>query len=262
MGTEVRYEFNEQKCAEAKNKIGKNTIIGEIWRKKFAPSNKIGNMTTLYRSLNPIDCKDFYEKYIHNAEEYHNQSVWKRGLTYGELLTLAQNYRTDVEKKIGITYDLEEFFYDALSHIIIETWEGQQNERDFKQYLKGLGYECSDFDGHNDGKYGLDIKVTRDDGKVSGIQIKPITFFKSWRDDVQKDRINLCRKYEMALNDMGIKTYYAIYEKDEKSNKVSWVKNGDMFRFRINELFSYDPEDIEGTFVRRRLPDIKEQLPI
>ena len=171
-------------------------------------------------------------------------------------------YRVYVEKKTGLTYDFETFFYDAVCHIIIETWEGQQNERDFKKYLNKIGYECSDFDGHIDGKYGLDIKVTRNDGKVSAIQIKPISFFKSYRDDVQSDRVNLCQKYENALRELGIKTYYAIYQKDKKTNEIYWVKNGDMFRFRINELFDYDPEDIEGTFVRRKLPSITEKLPI
>jgi hypothetical protein len=260
MGTEI--EFDEEKCIVAKRKIGNNATISRIWRQYFAPSNRIGNMTTLYRKLKPSDPTDFYNKYIDYAQKNRSSSIKNRGLTYNELVKLAEKYREFVEEKMGITYDFETFFYDALCHIILETWDGQQNERDFKAYLKALGYECSEFKGSIDGEYGLDIKVTRNDGKISAIQIKPISFFVSWRDDVQLDRINFCRKYEKALNDLGIKTYYAIYVKDKKTDNVLWVKNGNMFRFRINELFDYDPEDIEGTFTRKKLPKIYERLPI
>ena len=108
----------------------------------------------------------------------------------------------------------------------------------------------------------MDIKVTRDDSRVSAIQIKPISFFKSNRSDVQRDRIHLCMKYEEAFYNLGFKTYYAIYVKDKTTGDITWVKNGDGFRFRINELFDYDPNDIRGTFTRLALPEVYEKLPI
>lgn len=254
--------FNRKECIKAKNKLGKNSVVGTIWKDYFAPSNKIGNCTNLYRKLQPSSCEDFYNKYINYALNNSNLPITKRGLSYNELITLAERYKQLTEEKTNLKYDLETYFYDALCHVIIETWDGQQNERDFILFLKKLGYTCSKFDGKIDTEYGVDIKVTRNDGRVSAIQIKPITFFKSNRSDVQSDRINLCNKYEKTLKDLGIKTYYAIYSKDKATGNVTWLKNGSGYRFRINELFNYDPSDIRGTFTRCALPNITEKLPI
>lgn len=258
----MQFLFNKDECLKSKAILGKNSIISTIWRNSFAPSNRIGNCTNLYRKLNPTDCNDFYEKYLNYAEEHQELPISKRGLSYNELLALAERYKKATEEKLKLSYDLSVYFYDALCHIIIETWDGQQNERDFIRFLTKLGYKCSKFDGKIDAEYGVDIKVTRDDGRISAIQIKPISFFKSNRSDVQTDRINLCKKYEDAYRNLGFKTYYAIYAKDKDTGDITWVKNGNGYRFRVNELFGYDPSDIKGTFTRYALPEIYEKLPI
>lgn len=254
--------FNKEECLKAKSLLGKNSVISTVWHDYFAPSNRIGNCTNLYRKLRPKSCDDFYLKYIDYAKNNPNLPISQRGLTYNELYSISERYKKVVEDKINLSYDVSVYFYDALCHIIVETWDGQQNERDFITYLNNLGYKCSKFEGSVDAKYGVDIKVERGDGRVSAIQIKPISFFKSNRSDVQSDRINLCIKYEEALNDMGIKTYYAIYVRDRNTGEITWVKNNGMYRFRISELFNYDPSDIRGTFTRLSLPEIYEKLPI
>ena len=258
----MQFLFDKDKCINAKNILGKNSLISTIWRKDFAPSNKIGNCTNLYRILKPNDCCDFYQKYITYGSEHHSLPISKRGLTYDELISLSEKYKEEVESRIDLSYDLSMYFYDAVCHIIVETWDGQQTERDFMEFLNRLGYSCSKFDGSIDSEYGVDIKVTRNDGRVSAIQIKPISFFISNRSDVQSDRINLCRKYEQAFNRFGFKTYYAIYVRDKRTNDITWVKNGNGYRFRINELFEYDPNDIEGSFKRLKLPEVYEKLPL
>lgn len=258
----MQFLFNSDKCLKSKAILGKNSIISTIWHNYFAPSNKIGNCTNLYRLLEPTDCNDFYEKYVKYGEEHSYLPISKRGLSYNELVLLAEKYKKTVEDKLNVNYDLSMYFYDALCHIIVETWDGQQNERDFIKFLTNLGYNCSKFDGKIDAEYGVDIKVTRDDGRISAIQIKPISFFKSNRSDVQADRISLCVKYEEALKKFGFKTYYAIYSKDKTTGDITWVKNGSGYRFRINELFDYDPTDIRGTFRRYALPEVYEKLPI
>ena len=258
----MQFLFNSDKCLKSKAILGKNSIISTIWHNYFAPSNKIGNCTNLYRLLEPTDCNDFYEKYVKYGEEHSCLPISKRGLSYNELVLLAEKYKKTVEDKLNVKYDLSIYFYDALCHIIVETWDGQQNERDFIKFLTNLGYNCSKFDGKIDAEYGVDIKVTRDDGRISAIQIKPISFFKSNRSDVQADRISLCVKYEEALKKFGFKTYYAIYSKDKTTGDITWVKNGNGYRFRINELFDYDPTDIKGTFRRYALPEVYEKLPI
>lgn len=258
----MQFLFDSNKCLEAKNILGKNSTISAIWRNCFAPSNKIGNCTNLYRKLNPKDCNDFYKKYVKYAECNRTLPISQRGLTYGELGLLAERYKMLSEEKTNLSYDLSVYLNDALCHIIVETWDGQKNEREFTQYLEKLGYKCSKFEGSIDAKYGVDIKVERGDGVVSAIQIKPISFFKSNRNDVQCDRIKLCLKYEDALKNLGIKTYYAIYIRDKETGDVMWVKNNGMYRFRINELFNYEPSDVRGTFTRLTLSDEYDKLPI
>lgn len=256
------FDFDYVKCIEAKAILGKNGVISKIWHDTFAPSNRIGNCTNLYRKHKPVSHRDFYEKYISYATSHPEERINDRGLSYEELLSLAERYKKTSEERTGVSYDLSTYFYDAVCHIIVETWNGQRLEREFMQFLRMLGYECGKFDGRIDAEYGVDIKVTRSDGRISAIQIKPISFFKSNRWDVQRDRISLCKKYEAAKENLGIKTYYAVYAKDKETGDVKWIKNGDGYRFRINELFSYSPEDIEGTFTRLMLPETLEHLPI
>lgn len=256
------FEYDYVSCIEAKSKLGKDGVISKIWHDQFAPSNKVGNCTNLYRKLKPVSHRDFYTKYIAYAEEHPDVRINDRGLSYDELYDLAVRYKKASDERTGTNYDLSLYFYDAVCHIIVETWNGQKLEREFVQFLQMLGYECSKFDGRIDAEYGVDIKVTRNDGRVSAIQIKPISFFKSNRWDVHRDRIALCKKYEAAKKDLGIKTYYAIYCKNKDTGEIKWLKNGEGYRFRVNELFNYSPEDIEGTFTRLPLPEVEEHLPI
>jgi len=247
--------YFRSKTTAAKEKIGKYAKISQIYRDNFSPSNVIGNCTNLYRKLQPKDDKDFCDKYFKYASENKSLPIRDRGLTYEEYEATVKRYMELANACDEETFEYEDYFYDLLCHIITETYDGQQNEREFREFLTKLGYECDYFDGKIDAYYGLDIKVTRNDGKLSAIQIKPISFFKSTRTDVHRDRINLVAKYYNALNDLGIKTYYAIYYKDKKTNTILWLKNGNGYRFKLNELFSYDLKNIEKTLSVKYLKD-------
>ena len=259
--------FNEKECNEAKKILGKYSPVSDIWRGTFAPSNKIGNCTNLYRLHKPKNCKDFFEKYISYAAANKDKDVKERGLSFEELMVLAERYKTLAEQNMQISYDLSVYLNDALCHIIVETFNGQNREKVFSDFLEGYNsnYKCSKFDGSIDAKYGVDIKVVWNNGieeKTSAIQIKPLSFFKSNRSDVNMDRIGLCRKYEEFYREYDIKTYYAIYTTDKETGITKWVKNGDKFRFKINELFNYDPSDIGGTFTRLPLPETYAELSV
>ena len=248
--------YFKNRTIKAKEEIGKYGIISSIWRDKFAPSNKIGNCTNLFRKLKPKNEKDFCDKYFQYAEEHKDLPISQRGLTYTEFIELVKNYMESANKANGIEFTYETYFNDALCHIITETYDGKIMELSFMRFLESLGYECDFFEGNIDAKYGVDIKVTRkSDGKTSAIQIKPITFFKSKRNDVYKDRVNLIHKYNNFLKDYNIKTYYAIYLKDKDNGNVFWLKNGDGFRFRLNELFDYDVNNINSTLKTKYLKD-------
>ncbi len=247
--------YFRNRTISAKEKIGKNGIISSIWHDNFAPSNKIGNCTNLFRMLEPKNEKDFCDKYFQYAEEHKELPISKRGLTYDEFTTLVNKYMIMGNTASDCDYDYDTYFNDALCHIITETYDGKIKELEFKKFLETLGYNCDYFDGSIDAKYGVDLKVTREDGKISAIQIKPISFFKSKRMDVRKDRISLIYKYHKFLKDYSCKTYYAIYYVNKENGCIFWLKNGNGYRFKIDELFTYDINDVYGTMKELPLKD-------
>ena len=77
--------YFRNKTLKAKEQLRKVSLIREIWHSRFAPSNKIGNCTDLFRKHNPISEKDFCDKYFKYAEEHQDLPINERGLTYDEL---------------------------------------------------------------------------------------------------------------------------------------------------------------------------------
>ena len=253
---QVQNFYFKNKTIQAKQEIGKYGEISAIYKEYFSPSNKIGNCTNLFRKLKPKNEKDFCDKYFQYAEKHKDLPISQRGLTYDEFVESVKKYMVMGNEASGMDFPYETYFNDLLCHIITETYEGKIMELSFMRFLESLGYECDFFEGNIDAKYGVDIKVTRkSDGKTSAIQIKPITFFKSKRNDVHKDRVNLIHKYYNFLNDYNLKTYYAIYLKDKDNGNIFWLKNGDGFRFRLNEVFDYDVNNIDNTLRTKYLKD-------
>lgn len=250
------FKFDVEECNNSKLILGGSSDVMNVWRANFAPSVSVGNCSNLYRLLKPSSASDFFEKYIDYAEKNKDKRIYDRGLTFNELVDLAERFKEESERYSGENHDLRVYLNNALCHIIVETWDGQQMERDFINYLKSLGYECDKFDGHIDAKYGVDIRCSKDGKKPIAIQIKPISFFYSKREDVKKDRIGLYLKHLSAKNDLGIETFYAIYKKD--GDVVKWIKNGDGFRFRLTDLFDV----VDGEPIVKILPKETELLPM
>lgn len=248
--------YFRDRTIKAKEEIGKYGIISEIWKDYFAPSNKIGNVTNLFMKLKPKDEKDFCDKYFQYAEEHKDLPISQRGLTYSEFVELVKNYMESANKANGIEFTYETYFNDALCHIITETYDGKIIELRFRRFLESLGYECDFFEGSIDAKYGVDIKVTRkSEGKTFAVQIKPISFIKSRRNDVHDARVELIYKYHNFLKDYKLKTYYAFYFKAKNTGNIFWLKNGDGFIFKLEELFSYDETNIDKTAKVKQIKD-------
>lgn len=248
--------YYRKKTIKAKEEIGKYGPISQVWQKNFAPSDKIGNVTNLFQQIRPKNEEDFCTKYFQYAEEHKNLPISKRGLTYKEFVEMVNKYKSMADAASGMEIPYDTYFNDALCHVITETYDGKIAELDFIKILEKLGYKCDWFEGSIDAKYGVDIKITREsDNKVSAIQIKPIKFFRSRRNDVCEDRVKLVQKYYNFLKDYNCKTYYAIYRKDPKNGCLSWQKNGDGFRFKLNELFEYDENNIANTLKTKHIYD-------
>ena len=239
-------EYDEQKCIEAKNILGANLV----YQKEFSHSTVIGNCVNLFRKLKPSNKENFYLKYLLYASINPECTVWQRGLSYSELIELSNKYKARYEQETNKVYDFWVYYYDLVGHIITETYDGLENERMFRKYLENNGCTCSGFDPNIDTKYGVDVKVTYD-GTSFALQIKPISFFISKKESVKLDRIGLCRKYEEFMDKYKMNTYYAIY--DKRNDSIKWLKNKKTgkFLFNITDLFEYDKEDIENTFVEK-----------
>lgn len=262
----MQFEFDEQKCREAKAKLNSfskdiSDKIGDIWKDNFSYPKYIGNCSELYNKLSPTGYDDFYVKYLKYAKDNHHLSIKKRGIDYDKIVKESVRYKNMVFEKTGVDEDVSTFFYDMVCHIIVETFDGKKKEEKFRSYLERLGYSTSIFEGEVDMFYGTDIKVICNDGTVFAVQIKPLSFFTSKRSDTMKDNAGLCRKYKKTLSEFGIETYYAIYDKNKWDNKTWWLhKSNGKLCFKINDLFEYDPNNIDGAYKRKKLPNTFKEL--
>ena len=221
-----KWEFNVERCIAARDKL-KSKIYGskltEIWKHDFSPSKKIGNCTNICRKHHPTDYKDFFEKYIaYGKENLGKMTIIDRGLSFDELIELAMKFR-DLALKKGIDLPLEDYLNCAICHIIIETFDGQKAEREFRDFLEKRGYGIKLLDGVEDSTYGVDIIAVKD-GKESGIQVKPISFFTKFpKEDLADDQKNLFDKFVKAKREKGLTTYFVVYKMENGVRK--WMVN-------------------------------------
>lgn len=248
------FEFDIDKCIQCKKILNRNEETRLIYQENCSYSRFIGNCTNLYHKLKPLNYKDFYDKELKYAEENNDLPIKERGLTYEEFYMLAHKYKGLVEDRTNLTYDLSVYFYALICHAIVETFVGQKIEKMIMDYASKKGYEAKKVEGKKDAKDGVDIKVIGN-GLSFYIQVKPISFFKAKYTDTHKHRIKACKKREDVLDLEKLDTYYAIYVLHWKTSQLEWVsnKNGKIL-FKINELFSYDKDNIETTLNCYPLP--------
>lgn len=221
-----RIEFSEKKCRSAKERIRRFEPAMKVWGREFSPSRSIGKCTFLFRTLLPESYDDFFAKYVKYAEEHNGYPIKDRGLTEEELIKCSEKYKKLAEENCGDKFPVDDYLYDALCHIIVETFDGMGNERLALEYMKGLGINAEYASYAYDSEYGIDIVAKDGDRILYGVQVKPESFLTSNRADVRTDRWLLVKKKDKALSD-GIKTYYMVYRKDTDDKPV-WImqKNG------------------------------------
>ena len=231
--------FSENACRDAKDKLKRNEKIMKIWNDNFAPAKAIGKCSTLITRYNPETYEEFFIRYVQYAQNYQDQPVKDRGLTIDELHELAKKYKTLSEAQCpSVNFDEETYLNDAICHIIVETFDGRNKERDIIKRLTCLGQNAVMADDDFDRKYGIDIICKNSEGKiVMGIQVKPHTFLTSTRRDVGDDRRRLYEKHIKTKNELGIETYYVVYNSSDK-DKVQWLTNiNGKICFKLDDLF-------------------------
>lgn len=231
--------FNEHECIKAKSILRTVPVAMKSWGTEFSPSRSIGKCTYLYKILQPTSYEDFYHKYVSYAEQHFNESVPNRGLTEKELIQLGQRYKNMTEKNGNFSQPLSVYVYDAICHIIIETYDGMRKEQEALAIAKRHDKNIRPSDYFHDSNYGMDMLSVKNDKVVYGIQIKPLSFFKSKRADVYRDRCFMCKKHKKALAELGAETFYMIYE--TTNGKIQWKTHEDgKFLWRFNDLVEYD----------------------
>ena len=229
--------YDEERTKKARDILGSHGEIQDVWKNEFRPSRVIGNCTNLFRKLNPKSPEDFYCKYFYNASLSQNQPIYERGLTCTEFMDMVYKYHDRGNEVADVNYGYSVYFNDALCHVITETFNGKRQEVDFKQYLTEKGMTCQYVDGRIDSKYGIDIMVSKDGKPSFAVQIKPETFYLSNRVDVVEDRNNMVAKYSMCERDLGIRTFYVIYRRDDATGKVYWLNDNGNYAFSLDKLF-------------------------
>lgn len=209
----------------------------------------IGNNTWLYKTLNPVDYQDFFDKYLACAKgesldpnkKYRRWDLKKdehSGRTLEDLITLAKFYK---ESCNHVDYPIEDFFDDLVNHIIIETYDGHQAERELGDILSRRGGEVEETDGDFDSKFGVDL-IVKTKKNTYYIQVKPFSTFSKMQphDGLRKDRINFFEKQRYLDNYLGkhAEIVYMMYDKRhmDKTGEILWMCKGDKVSFHLSEL--------------------------
>ena len=250
--------FDIKECVSAKKKLNRIQQMRNIYKTVFSSSSSIGNCTNLYRKICPETCREFFEGYFKYAEQNITLDICDRGLTTSEFIKMCLQYKEVAERNTKERFPIETYIYAMLCHIIVETFEGQKKEEDFKKYLESLGCECISYDGKIDARYSIDIKAVKK-GKEQAIQIKPISFFLSNAYDTVQDKLKMQKNYHEVLEKFGIETFYAVYSIDEDTREIKWLKNGKRFVFTLKDLLNEDNTFKSPDFFRECTQDF---LPI
>ena len=111
----------------------------------------------------------------------------------------------------------------VIFHAIVETYNGAFAEEEVNKHLNDTGRQTLKVE-ELDRLYGLDLLVKNKDGvTMSGVQIKPVSFFRGSQYDLIKDRKKVFTQFERLLkgkNEYNVnKLFFVIYKTDNGEMK-------------------------------------------
>lgn len=252
----MNFVYLRKETVFAKQKLDSKTSISEIWKAKFGNKPIIANAIKLFREIKPNNEKEFFDGYIESAKKHFTQPISERNLTFEEIENIAKQLMDECFKEGTYNFIYEDFLNYVLYEIITKTYDDKLPEIKFAKFLEGLNYKCEFFDDEQVIKYGVNIKVTNiAKNKISAIRIEPVLFFKTKNQDVYYERVHLAKQYLSTLNDLGIKTYYAVFYKAKDKNTILWNRNKNGFRFKIDDLCTFNASDIDNTYKDKKMKD-------
>lgn len=189
-----------------------------IWRNKYSHRKVIGSCGQAFeefiQSNTDITYENFYYFYIMNIRNID------------EIKDIANQYYIEINSPLSTT--IEECIKIVILHAVIETYDGKKYEKDFIQFLKSNDFEIKNIPYDDDFLRGIDIFSIKNEQQYL-IQIKPISFFISNREDCIRDRIDATNKRKKALEKYPNSHYiFSIYNKKNgqwastPSGKISW----------------------------------------
>ena len=192
-----------------------------IWRNKYSHRKVIGSCSQAFEDFIKTECEityeNFYYFYIMNIRSIN------------ELNEISKQYYEDINTPSSTT--VEECLKITILHAVIETYDGKKYEKDFIEFLKINNFEIKNIPYDDDFLRGIDIFAVKNNHQYL-IQIKPVSFFISIREDCIRDRIDAINKRNKALVKYPNSHYiFSIYNKkngkwaSSPSGKISWDIN-------------------------------------
>jgi hypothetical protein len=228
--------FNVERLKNNFTKLNRYNVVNVVWKgdntiKGLCQASKSGHGSNLFDKLLPTSYYDFYNKLtLYANENYNKLTIYNRGLTYNEVVELANEFKTNVESLDNtIQFEICDYI-DYIYYVnVIQTFDGHINEIMLVDYINKYWYkDAHKAFGELDSKYGVDVLYNED---KKGIQVKSINFFLGNKQSVVNDRMNIKTLKDEVEKLFNIKMYYAIF--DRKTNKYLKSKNN-------TPVFSYE----------------------
>lgn len=229
---------------DIKNRIGKKH--NKLW-KSISGRPYVGDCSYLYSTLKPLNYQDFFDKYVNFINPINEGIKLKKNTNYGrtidDLTRLAIYYQEQAQDD---NFTLEEYFDDIVCHVIIETFDGHQAEKELMNVLTSYGFDVEETEGVMDAEYGVDLIVRKNGELKEFIQVKPISTFVRTNPSLIEDRSNFYMK-QLKLdeyidnNETNLKKrsiIYMLYDYQHliSTGEVLWYYKGNKVKFQLNEL--------------------------
>lgn len=215
---------------ERGKEIDRTTDLKEKWYGLNSTDN-LGCCTYLYKKYGyPEKYKDFYKAYTTDNQD----SGKENGRSEQYLLNVANI----LAFKDDFRFSIEEYYSYIVKKLIVDTLDGSKKETEVNELLKRKGLRTESPTINEDLKFGIDIKVYKDDDLKYMIQVKPNTFFIGNRNQsLINDRIKALEKERKTKEQYGVNTYYIIYN---KSNGQFILNKGKYLSHRLGDLINND----------------------
>ena len=200
-------------------------------------TDNVGCCTYLYKKYGyPETYEDFYNSYItDNVNLIQNETNIGRSIGRNEhyLYKIAKV----LAKKDNYRFTMEEYYSYIIKKLIVDTLDGSKMEAKVNEMLLAKGYRTESPSLVEDTKYGIDLKVIKDNKLICMIQVKPHTFFiGNNNQSLIKDRIKALVKEQNVKNLYHVPTAYIIYNKNTKE----FIRTNGKLTHRLSQLINED----------------------